>query len=214
MAQRVAQLPNITAVRGVTRPTGQPLDQTKISYQAGQVGSKLATASSQISSKTSDLDALSSGAQKLADTLGGVRDQIHSTARSMTAMTGTLNQVQQQLASPQTTQLLDAIRSYANNGRWTENATAMLAALNNSPQCDADPACSDGRAKLQQLAGQSGAQDVLAKVESLSTLLQSAGARSAVRRRGQSRCRATEDRADGAERECAGREQQAARRPG
>ena len=58
---------------------------------------------------------------------------------------------------------------------WPNNANAMLAALNNSPQCDADPACSDGRAKLQQLAGQSGAQDVLAKVESLSTLLQSAG---------------------------------------
>ena len=119
-----------------------------------QVGSKLADASSQISSKTSDLDALSSGAQKLADTLGSVRDQIRSTATSMTAMTGTLTQVQQQLASPQTTQLLDAIRSYANND-VAANANAMLAALNNSPQCDADPACSDGRAKLQQLAGQS-----------------------------------------------------------
>ncbi len=51
----------------------------------------------------------------------------------------------------------------------------MLGVLNNSPQCDADPVCGDGRAKLQQLAGQTGAQDVLAKVESLSTLLQSAG---------------------------------------
>ena len=49
MAQRVAQLPNIAAVRGVTRPTGQPLDQTKVSYQAGEVGSKLEDASSQIS---------------------------------------------------------------------------------------------------------------------------------------------------------------------
>ena len=175
MAQRVAQLPDITAVRGITRPTGEPLDQTKVSYQAGQVGSKLATASSQISSKTSDLDALSSGAQKLADTLGSIRDQIQSTARSMTAMTGTLNQVQQQLASPQTTQLLDAIRSYANND-VSDNANAMLAVLNNSPQCDADPVCADGRTKLQRLAGQTGARDVLAKVESLSTLLQSAGA--------------------------------------
>ena len=63
MAQRVAQLPNVTTVRGITRPAGQPLDQTKVSYQAGQVGSKLADASSQISSKTSDLDALSSGAR-------------------------------------------------------------------------------------------------------------------------------------------------------
>ncbi len=60
--------------------------------------------------------------------------------------------MQQQLASPQTTQVLDTIRSYANdqaavNG-VVDNAKAMLDALNNSPQCDADPGCSDGRAKL------------------------------------------------------------------
>lgn len=171
MAQRVAQLPNVTAVRGITRPTGQPLDQTKVSYQAGQVGSKLADASTQISSKTGDLDALSSGAQKLAETLGNIRDQIQSTARSMTAMTGTLNQVQQQLSSPETTQLLDAIKSYSGSGIAT-NANAMLAVLNNSPQCDADPSCSQGRTALQQL----NTQDVLAKVDNLGTLLQSAAA--------------------------------------
>ena len=55
-----------------------------------QVGTKLADASSQINSKTSDLDALSGGAQKLADSLAAVRDQIHTAASSMTAMTGTL----------------------------------------------------------------------------------------------------------------------------
>ncbi len=160
MAQRVAQLENVTAVRGITRPTGQPVDQTKISYQAGQVGSTLEGASSQISGKTSDLDALSAGAQKLADSLASVRDQIHSAAGSMTSMTGALNQVQQQLGGAQTTQLLNTIRSYANNVGSNQaavddvvnNATAMLNALNSSPQCDADPACSDGRAKLQQLA--------------------------------------------------------------
>jgi putative drug exporter of the RND superfamily len=182
LAQRVAQLPDVTAVRGITRPTGQPLDQTKVSYQAGQVGSKLADASSQINSKTSDLNALSGGAQKLADSLAAVRDQIQTTANSMTAMTGTLTKVQQQLASPQTTQVLDTIRSYANdqtavNG-VVNNANAMLDALNNSPQCDADPACSNGRATLAQLAAGgpgASAQDVLAKVEQLSNLLQSAG---------------------------------------
>jgi RND superfamily putative drug exporter len=43
MAQHVSQLPNIAAVRGITRPTGQPLDQTKLSFQAGQVGTNLLT---------------------------------------------------------------------------------------------------------------------------------------------------------------------------
>ena len=222
MAQRVAQLENVTAVRGVTRPTGQPLDQTKLSYQAGEVGSKLEGASSQISGKTSDLDALSVGAQKLADSLAGVRDQIHSAVGSMTSMTGTLNQVQQLLAGSQTTQMLNTIRSYANNVQGNQaavddvvgNATAMLNALNNSPQCDADPACSDGRAKLQELAAAGpgpSAQDVLAKVENLEQPSAVGRCRSAVGRHRQSRCRATEGRADKAGRECAGREQQAAR---
>src|SRR5262249_32661874 len=62
------------------------------------------------------------------------------------------------------------------------DAAPMLDALNNNPQCDADPACSDGRAKLQQLAAagnrQTGAfaHGVLPTVQRLSTLLQSAGA--------------------------------------
>ena len=191
MAQRVAQLPNVAAVRGVTRPTGKPLDQTKVSYQAGEVGSKLEDVSSQISSKTSDLDALSGGAHKLASTLGSVRDQVDQAGHSMTAVTSTLSQVQQLLGGSQATQLLNTIRAYANNvgsnqaaaNNLVDYATPILNALNNNPQCDADPACSDGRAKLQQLAaagyGQAdvSGQHVLATVQRLSTLLQSAGAR-------------------------------------
>src|SRR6185312_2941874 len=77
MAQRVSQLPNIAAVRGITRPDGHPLDQAKLSYQAGQVGDALHGASTQISDKTNDLDALTSGADKLASTLAMVREEVH-----------------------------------------------------------------------------------------------------------------------------------------
>ena len=69
MAQRVSQLPNIAAVRGITRPTGQPLDQTKLSFQAGAVGTNLQDVSTQISDRTNDLDALTSGADQLAAAL-------------------------------------------------------------------------------------------------------------------------------------------------
>ena len=69
MAQRVSQLPNIAAVRGITRPTGQPLDQAKLSFQAGAVGSKLQDASTQISDRTNDLNALTNGADQLRQAL-------------------------------------------------------------------------------------------------------------------------------------------------
>jgi len=184
MAQRVAQLPNVAAVRGVTRPTGQPIEQTKVSYQAGEVGSKLEDASSQISDKTSDLDKLSGGAHQLASSLAQVRDQVNGASRAMTSMTATLGQVQDQLDGPQTAQMLNAIRTYANSGDQqavtgvANSASAMLNALNNNPQCDADPVCSDGRAQLQQLAstGYNGAsaQSMLSSVQRLSSMMQSA----------------------------------------
>lgn len=189
MAQRVAQLPGIETVRGVTRPTGEPLEQTKVSFQAGEVGSKLQGASSQITSSTGDLDALSGGAHQLADSLAKVRDQVHDASRSMTTLTATLNQVQRELGGPQAAQLLDALRSYSLGDNETvvdnvvKSAGPMLNALNNNPQCDADPSCSAGRPQLQQLVAAGGdgslnaqAGQLQATVQRLSGLMDSAGA--------------------------------------
>lgn len=112
MAQRVSQLPNIVAVRGITRPSGQPLDQAKISFQAGEVGGKLEDASTQINDRTSDLDALTSGADQLAAALAQVRDQIRGASGPMANFIATLNQVQQQLGTA--ANALDSVRGLAN----------------------------------------------------------------------------------------------------
>ncbi|MDT5299312.1 MAG: putative drug exporter of the superfamily, partial [Mycobacterium sp.] len=192
MAQRVAQLPNIAAVRGITRPTGQPLDQTKLSFQAGEVGTNLANVSTRITDRTSDLNALTGGADQLAASLAKVRDQIRSASGSMTELTTTLNQGQQQLATA--AQLLDTIRGLANtNGSVltldtsvVDSAGPMIDALNNSPQCSADPACSAGRSHLEQLvqarnngtldaAQRAAAQNVQSTVQRLSALLATTG---------------------------------------
>lgn len=194
MAQRVSQLPGVTAVRGVTRPTGQPLDQTKLSYQAGQVGTNLEGVSTQITDRTGDLNALTDGADQLAGSLATVRDQIRGASRSMTELTNTVGQVQQQLGGTGT-ELLDTLRELGNTigsnltvvGTVVDSAGPMLNALNASPQCDADPGCSAGRAALQQLlqAQNSGSldariapavQNLQATAQRLNSLLASAGA--------------------------------------
>jgi putative drug exporter of the RND superfamily len=155
MAQRVSQLPNIVAVRGITRPTGQPLDQTKLSFQAGEVGSKLGDASTQISDRTGDLDALTNGADQLAAALAQVRDQIRGAGGPMIQFTATLNQVQQQLGAA--ANLLDNVRGLANGSASTlANGAAgagasMLNVLNNIPLCNVDQACGAARAQLEQL---------------------------------------------------------------
>jgi RND superfamily putative drug exporter len=190
MAQRVSQLPDIGAVRGVTRPNGQPLDQIKLSYQAGQVGSNLEDVSTQVSGRGNDLDALTAGADKLAASLVQVRDQTRSASGSTMQLGTTLNQVQQQLAAA--AHFLDTMRGLVNAGSASalgasavDAAGPMLDALNASPQCNANPACTAGRAQLQQLAqAQTGtftAQIVLvvqrlqSTMQRLSTLLAAAG---------------------------------------
>ncbi|MGA8251722.1 MAG: RND family transporter [Mycobacterium sp.] len=125
MAQRVSQLPNIAAVRGITRPTGQPLDQAKLSFQAGAVGSKLQDASTQISDRTDDLNALTNGADQLAASLAEVRNQIRSASGPMTQLTATLKQVQQPLGAA--ANLLDNIRGLA-NGSVSTLANSVVAA--------------------------------------------------------------------------------------
>jgi putative drug exporter of the RND superfamily len=181
MAQRVSQLPNIAAVRGITRPDGQPLDQAKLSYQAGQVGDALHGVSTQITEKTNDLDALTNGADQLASTLATVRDQIHSASGSVSGLTSTLSQVQAQLGTA--ANLVNSIRGMANSSASTvTQATGMVGQVQdalNGPQCTANPLCSAGRSELTQIvpAGSSSAPavpTVLSAVQDLSGQLETA----------------------------------------
>jgi putative drug exporter of the RND superfamily len=143
MAQRVSQLPNIAAVRGITRPDGQPLDQAKLSSQAGAVGGKLQDASTQISDRTNDLDALTRGADQLAASLAQVRDQIRSASAPMTQLTATLSQAQQQLGAA--ANVLDNVRTLA-NGSVSTLASAVAAAGLAAP-----PAAQGVQAAVQNL---------------------------------------------------------------
>jgi putative drug exporter of the RND superfamily len=166
MAQRVSQLPDIGTVRGVTRPTGAPLEEATLSYQAGEIGDKLADASSKIADSTDARQALVGGAGKLADSLATVRDQLTKTTGVLDDLSKTMASMKTQLENSQEFQ--DAQRELANasaGGEITqqsrsgsENFTDMvgiandaLERLKNDPGCDTDPDCGQQRDQLQHL---------------------------------------------------------------
>lgn len=156
MAQRVAALPDIAAVRGITRPAGKPLTQAALSFQAGEVGDRLQAVSTQITDRNTDLDALTSGADELARNLAQVRDQVTGAEGSLTALSATLTQAQQQLEVA--AGLLKTLRQFTDAGVGPltgvmDAASPMLDALDNSAQCDADASCRSGRQQLRQLVG-------------------------------------------------------------
>ena len=166
MAQRISQVPGVALVRGITRPTGEPPEQAKTTYQAGEVGNKLTDASNLITSHTGDLDLLTRGAMDLASSLGGVRGQVSEAIGTVGVLIDALSSVQQQIGGEKplndldnATKLVGGMRAlgdaigvnFANVADSFNWAGPVLTALNASPICAADPSCSNSRAQLQRL---------------------------------------------------------------
>ncbi|WP_082968327.1 RND family transporter [Mycobacterium scrofulaceum] len=166
MAQRVSQVPGVAMVRGITRPTGQSLEQAKTSWQAGEVGDKLDAGSKQIVDHTGDLDRLAGGANTMAGKLGDVRTQVNQAVTAVGGLVDALATLQnifggnRALAELEGAErLVNGMRSLgdaigananfvANNSDW---ANPVLGALDNSPMCSAEPACVNAREELQRL---------------------------------------------------------------
>ena len=166
MAQRVSQVPGIDMVRGVTRPTGESLEQARLSFQAGEVGSKLGDASSLIAENDGKLDMLTSGADTLAKSLADVRAQLDQAVGGVSGLVDNLTSLQREFGGDKTFQQLDTAVELSKNMRALGNALGVnLAsadetfgwaapvanALDGSPSCTLDPSCSAARSQLHRL---------------------------------------------------------------
>ncbi len=166
MAHRVTQVPGIGLVRGITRPTGDVLEQAKTSYQVGQVGTRLGDASSQINNGDSDLSRLSGGAHQLAGVLGDVRNQVVGAVGSVRGLVTALSDMDRKFGGDTTLAQIDKTATLVDNMhtlganldtnlaqiddvyQW---ANPMVFALNLSPVCNINPACVASRGDLQAI---------------------------------------------------------------
>lgn len=168
MAYRVSQLAGIEMVRGITRPSGESLEQARLSFQAGEVGSKLGDTSGLINSRTAELNMLAGGANQIADVLGTVKGQLGQTIATVSGLVQALTMMQNQFGGNAPLQdfdtankLLDAMHGLGDSlgvnvadalTAFNQNINPVLNALNTSPVCDADPACAAAREQLRQAA--------------------------------------------------------------
>ena len=190
MAQRVSQLPGIAKVRGVTRPTGESLEQARATYQAGQVGSQLGGASDLIKGNSGGLNRLSSGADQVADGLGGARVEINQYVGSIGSLVDALATIQAKFGGNLTLgqftgsdQLVKSMRSLGElTNRVFGNLSVdwgwidpVVASLDASPVCNANPACTAARGEFYrvQAARDDGTLD---KIAGLSKQLKDTGA--------------------------------------
>jgi RND superfamily putative drug exporter len=166
MARRVSQVPDVGLVRGITRPTGEPFEQAKATYQAGEVGNKLNEGSQLIETHNQDLNTLTDGANTLADSLGQVRGQVTSAMATVTVLVDALTSVEDQMGGEKTlkdidnaAKLIAGMRSlgdaiglnFANLRQSFDWAGPVLTALDGSLTCNLDPSCRNSREELRQL---------------------------------------------------------------
>ncbi len=167
-AASVARKQGVESVRSITRPTGQPISEASLARQMGAVGDELRDAENELQAGEDDAqqlvdgaDDVSSGAGEVADgadqAVGGTGQLLDGTRDLRKGLTklsqGTGD------ASKGTRELRRGARTLANglDTAYSQTRTAVdglglaLSALQASPTCGVDPACSQARAGIQQI---------------------------------------------------------------
>ena len=166
LASRVAQLPNVGLVSGITRPLGEVPPEFRATYQAGLVGDRLADGSAQIGQRSGDLNRLATGANTLADSLSDVRGQINKIVPTIQSLVSEFTSVRTQYGGDKlvrdvdnAAKLVDSINALGNAMGVNFSAVRdlfawigpVLTALQGNAVCDADPSCSATRIQFERL---------------------------------------------------------------
>lgn len=166
MASRVAQLPDVGLVSGISRPLGEVPAEFRATFQAGIVGTRLADGSTQIDQRSGDLNRLAAGANTLAGSLADVRTQINQIAPSLQSLVDTFSSVRTEYGGDKlvkdvatAAKLVQSINALSNamgyNLSAVKNVFAwidpVLAALQNNAVCDSNPSCAETRIQFQRL---------------------------------------------------------------
>lgn len=166
MASRVAQLPDVGLVSGISRPLGEVPAEFRATFQAGIVGTRLADGSQQIDQRSGDLNRLANGANTLAGSLADVRAQINQIAPSLQSVVDTFSSARSEYGGEKlvkdvatAAKLVQSINALSNAMGYNLSAVKnifgwiepVLAALQNNAVCDNNPSCAETRIQFQRL---------------------------------------------------------------
>ncbi|MDV7173264.1 RND family transporter [Gordonia amicalis] len=166
MATRVAQMPGVTRVVGITRPTGSRLEQAELPWQNARIGDEVQKSVDAGNSRRGQLETLAGGADQLADALALLDRQISEGLAPLAPLltqvqsTGSaLSQYEPLLSvladnAPAIDNLMRTSNSLRSAAESVDNAITALAPVVpqlDMPWCDAVPTCVQLRTRASDL---------------------------------------------------------------
>jgi putative drug exporter of the RND superfamily len=168
-ADAVAQVPGVSLVRGVTRPTGSTIEKASLGHQAGIIGKRLAGARDRLAEGSDDTARLADGGERLsagaarvaagADAaasgagrlLGGVED-LHSGLERLAAGTSRVGAGSDDLRAGAAA-LADGLETALSQTQVAVDGLRLAydALATKSLTCGVDPACRAARAGIRQI---------------------------------------------------------------
>ena len=167
-AASVARTQGVESVRSITRPSGKPITEASIARQMGQIGDELRGAEQDLESGEKDAEQLVEGAGGVSDgagqvasgagqavdgtgkLLGGTRDLQRGLER-LSKGTGDASKGTRELRRGATL-LADGLDTAHSQTKTAVDGLGLaLAALQASPTCGLDPACSQARAGIKKI---------------------------------------------------------------
>jgi RND superfamily putative drug exporter len=166
-AATIARLPGVTSVRGITRPSGRPIEAARLTDQLARVGDRLGAAQDSLGAG-SGVDRLADGADRLS---GGADRLAGGTSRAEDAVDLFLSGLARESdglgratngagnAADGSRRLRDGAHLLASALRDAHDQTAtavhglgtIYTALSTDPICTADPVCAASRAGLRRI---------------------------------------------------------------
>lgn len=168
MAVRLGQLRDVRRVSGITRPTGIPITEAAVSFQADEIGRRLGNAAKAITDNTGNLDRLSDGAIALAAGMQQMKTQIDAAMRAARGLLVVLSDIDDTVSAPEALAEADRVFAFIRdaapvwNGQLRDLTSvvdaigAVVPILDGSAACDQNLDCARVRGLLAQLAGDGG----------------------------------------------------------
>lgn len=167
-AQAVAKVPGVETVRGVTRPTGKPIEQASVGHQAGEVGRELESAGDRLAEGEQATGRLADGATQVAGgadrVASGAQQAVSAVDKFLTGLDAEYEGLGKAAAGTSDARAgsreLSAGAGALADGLTLAHDQVQLAvdglgmayqALQGDPLCTADPVCKRSRAGIGKI---------------------------------------------------------------